>query len=330
MPERIQALRDWLQDDLGYSDYTLEPASSDASFRRYFRITRNGRSVIAMDAPPEKEDCSAFIKVTRMLYDLGLNVPELLEQDQEKGFLLLGDLGQRAYLDALDESTVDRLYGDAMAALAVMQACGPDDGRLPPYDSALLLREMQLFETWLLETHLHVRLPVAQQEQLAACFQLLADTALQQPRVFVHRDYHSRNLLVTSKNNPGIIDYQDAVVGPVTYDLVSLLKDCYIHWPRQRVREWALGHRELMLQSGILREEISERVFMRWFDYMGVQRHLKAAGIFARLYHRDQKPGYLQDIPRTLTYILELEDDYSELAFLQQLVREQVMPVLNR
>ena len=328
MPQRIQALQDWLQNDLGFTDYTLEPASSDASFRRYFRIVRNGQSYIVMDAPPEREDCAPFILVTRMLFDLGLHVPELIEMDTGKGFLLLGDLGQQAYLEALNEQTVDRLYGDALAALAVMQACGPNDARLPAYDRALLLREMALFPDWLLGTHLELALTDDQRQRLDAGFALLADNALQQPQVFVHRDYHARNLMVTVSNNPGIIDYQDAVVGPVTYDLVSLLRDCYIQWPRARVENWALGYRELAQQSGILRMDVDEAQFLRWFDRMGVQRHLKAAGIFARLNHRDHKPGYLADIPRTLGYIVEVSERDAELGSLGELIREQVLPSL--
>jgi N-acetylmuramate 1-kinase len=328
VPDRIQALRRWLQDELGFSDYGLEPASSDASFRRYFRIQRAGRSYIAMDAPPQQEDCRPFIQVTRLLFDLGLNVPELLESDPAQGFLLLGDLGDRPYLQALNEQTVDRLYGDALAALAVMQACGPNDGRLPPYDRELLLREMALFPEWLLQTHLDLALDEEQERQLGETFTLLMDNALQQPQVFVHRDYHSRNLMVTAVNNPGILDYQDAVVGPVTYDLVSLLRDCYIRWPRARVEDWALGYRELAQQSGILREDVGEAQFLRWFDRMGVQRHLKAAGIFARLNHRDGKPGYLADIPRTLWYIVEVAEHDAELGFLGTLIRERVLPRL--
>ena len=329
MPHRIQALQQWLQDDLGFSDYGLEPASTDASFRRYFRIHRDGRSYIAMDAPPPQEDCRPFIQVTRLLFDLGLHVPELLEADSGRGFLLLGDLGTRSYLQALNEETVDRLYGDALAALVVMQACGPNDGRLPPYDRPLLLREMALFPDWLLGAHLGLAPDEARTASLESLFGLLADNALQQPQVFVHRDYHSRNLMVTASNNPGILDYQDAVVGPVTYDLVSLLRDCYIRWPRTRVQDWALGYRELAQQSGILREDVSEARFLRWFDRMGVQRHLKAAGIFARLNHRDGKPGYLADIPRTLGYIVEVAEQDADLAFLGDLIVAEVLPRLG-
>jgi hypothetical protein len=329
VPHRIKALQQWLQDDLGFTDYGLEPASTDASFRRYFRVHRAGRSYIAMDAPPPQEDCRPFIQVTQLLFDLGLHVPELLEADAGQGFLLLGDLGTRSYLQALNEETVDRLYGDALAALVVMQACGPDDDRLPAYDRPMLLRELALFPDWLLRAHLGLALDEAQGHSLEAAFALLADNALEQPRVFVHRDYHSRNLMVTGSNNPGILDYQDAVVGPVTYDLVSLLRDCYIRWPRARVEDWALGYRELARQSGILRAEVNEERFLRWFDRMGVQRHLKASGIFARLHHRDGKPGYLADIPRTLGYIVEVAEHDPELGFLGGLIETEVLPRLG-
>lgn len=330
MAQRIKALHNWLQSELGFADYQLEPASADASFRRYFRITRDGETCIAMDAPPENEDCRPFMQVTRMLFDLGLHVPELLESDLERGFLLLGDLGTQPYLDVLDEQNVDRLYGDAMGALLAMQACVPALGELPLYDRALLLREMGLFRDWLLVTHLGLQLDDQDQRSLQQVCDALADTALEQPRVFVHRDYHSRNLMVTASNNPGIIDYQDAVLGPVTYDLVSLLRDCYVQWPVERVRDWALGYWDLAQQSGILRPDVSEAQFLRWFDWMGVQRHLKAAGIFARLNHRDNKPGYMADIPRTLSYVVEVAGRYPELEFLGELVEARVLPGLVR
>ncbi len=329
MAQRIQALHDWLQKELGFHDYQLAPASSDASFRRYFRISRNSDTYIAMDAPPQQEDCRPFVQVTRMLFGLGLHVPELLEADLEQGFLLLGDLGTQPYLDALNAQSVHRLYGDAMAALVVMQACAPARGALPPYDRALLMREMGLFRDWLLVTHLGLKLDDQQQQVLQQVCDALADAALEQPQVFVHRDYHSRNLMVTPSNNPGIIDYQDAVLGPVTYDLVSLLRDCYIKWRAQQVQDWALGYWDLAQQSGILRPEHSEAQFLRWFDWMGVQRHLKASGIFARLNHRDNKPGYLEDIPRTLSYVVEVAGRYPELAFLGELLEERVLPGLE-
>ncbi len=314
MSDRLDCLQQWTRGQLGWPDADLKPASADASFRRYFRVQQGDESYVLMDAPPEKEDCGPFIHVSRLLLALGLHVPEILASDLEQGFLLLSDLGTRLYLDELNESSVDRLYGDALGALATLQSCGPDSG-LPRYDRKLLLSEMSLFRDWLLDTHLGVQLGESQQDDLQRSFERLADNALEQPQVCVHRDYHSRNLMLSARHNPGILDYQDAVTGPVTYDLVSLLRDCYISWPRQRVEDWALGYFELAAQTGIVRpDQVNEQQFLKWFDWMGVQRHLKAAGIFARLNHRDGKPGYMNDIPRTLGYVSDVCSRYSELA----------------
>jgi len=324
VPERLELLNRWLESELAFRDYTLRPASSDASFRRYFRVVHDGASFIVMDAPPDREDSRPFVRVAKRLFDAGLNAPEVIDEDLARGFLLLSDLGSSPYLGALNEASVERLYGDALGALAGIQAC--DCAGLPPYDRDLLLREMGLFREWLVGKHLGITLDAARHAMLDAAFDLLADNALAQPQVFVHRDYHSRNLMVTPRNNPGILDFQDAVCGPVTYDLVSLLRDCYIAWPRARVEDWALGYQELALQTGILREEHEDPArFLLWFDLMGVQRHLKASGIFARLNHRDGKPGYLGDIPRTLGYITGLRDRHPVLAPLCTFVEDEVL-----
>jgi aminoglycoside/choline kinase family phosphotransferase len=331
VPERLEQLKRWLESELDFNEYTLNPASADASFRRYFRVVHQGESFIVMDAPPEKEDSRPFISVSRMFFDVGLNVPAVIDDDLEQGFLLLSDLGSRPYLDELNSETVERLYGDALSALATIQTCIPANGGLPLYDRTLLLTEMELFREWLLGKHLGVTQEGSQTAVIDAAFSLLADSALEQPQVCVHRDYHSRNLMITARNNPGILDFQDAVIGPVTYDLVSLLRDCYIEWPRARVEDWALGYQELALQSGILREEHGDPVrFLRWFDLMGMQRHLKAAGIFARLNHRDGKPGYLADIPRTLGYVVDVASRYDELAEFGTFVAEEVTDRLAR
>ncbi len=319
MGERHAQLQRWLGTDLGIGTFEIAPASIDASFRRYFRVRTAEASYIAMDAPPTHEDCRSFVQVARMFLALGLHVPEVLAQDLARGFLLLSDLGTLLFLEALSESSVERLYGDALGALLTLQACGPRAEVLPAYDRTLLLREMELFREWYLGRHRGLALSPGQHQVLTDTFEQLAGSALEQPRVCVHRDFHSRNLMVTERNNPGILDFQDAVIGPVTYDLVSLLRDCYIAWPRARVEDWALGYHQLALQSGVLRED-NEAQFLRWFDLMGVQRHLKATGIFARLYHRDGKSGYLDDIPRTLGYVREVAARYAELHPLQNLL----------
>lgn len=328
MDTRFEALRHWVRRVLGATHGDIRPASSDASFRRYFRVVRDGDSFIVMDAPPEKEDSRPYVAIAQRFHSLGLNVPRILEQDLERGFLLLSDLGDRLYLPSLNETTVERLYGDALRALTVLQigAYAPDAaGFLPDYDEALLRREMELFRDWYLGRHLGLTLTRSQNRQLDQVFEALIASAHVQPQVWVHRDYHSRNLLVTGQNNPGIVDFQDAVLGPVTYDLVSLLRDCYIAWPRARVEEWAMGYRAFALQAGIPVGVDAGR-FLTWFDLMGVQRHLKASGIFARLYHRDAKPGYLPDIPRTLGYVLDVAARHPELEPLAALLRDLRIP----
>jgi N-acetylmuramate 1-kinase len=327
MDPRQSQLETWLSRDCGLTRFAVTPASGDASFRRYFRIAlADGTTRIAMDAPPSHEDCGPYLHVGAELAAIGLHVPEVHLAAPELGFLLLEDLGDTLYLDALDDVSADRLYGDALGALATLQACGPRAG-LPPYDIALLQREMELFRDWLCDRLLGLPLDAADHGRLDGTFALLTGNALEQPRVCVHRDYHSRNLMVSAPPRPGILDFQDAVIGPVTYDLVSLLKDCYVRWPQTRVDEWAMGYFELAVQSGVL-EAGSEGRFLRWFDLMGAQRHLKAAGIFARLWLRDGKPGYLKDIPRTLGYVVEAAARRPELADLSALVEDRVLPAM--
>ena len=321
MSERLAELQHWLADELGFGDFTIEPASSDASFRRYFRVTSGKTSQIVMDAPPDKEDCGPFISIASILADLGLNVPLILEADLRRGFLLMSDLGSVHYLQALNEQNVERLYGDALHALRLLQTVPVEDAGIPDYDRDLLLREMALFRDWYLGRHLQLTMSEALSEVLEQSFAFLAEAALSQPRAWVHRDYHSRNLMVTEMSNPGILDFQDAVIGPLTYDLVSLLRDCYVNWPQERVMGWVRDYLAISQANGML-SGIDPQQFQRWFDLMGVQRHLKAVGIFARLNHRDSKPGYLPDIPRTLGYVLEVSARYSELGPLRRLLEE--------
>ncbi|HEX7011688.1 MAG TPA: phosphotransferase [Steroidobacteraceae bacterium] len=331
---RFEQLRAWLARLFGTDDFELTTASADASFRRYFRATRDGQSWIAMDAPPEKEDIEPYIRIASMLIDVGVNAPRVLERDLAQGFLLCSDLGSRTYLAELEEGgEAERLYSDAIDALIRIQARGASHAAsLPPYDEALLRREMALFPEWFCARHLNLALDPEDSATLARAFDVLAAEALAQPRVFVHRDYHSRNLMVGDGKrygpNPGILDFQDAVSGPVTYDLVSLLRDCYIAWPRERVAAWMTRFRESAAREGIPVAS-SAAQFERWFDWMGVQRHLKAIGIFARLWHRDGKPGYLKDIPRTLGYVHEVSGRYPELHGLRSLIERRVLPALD-
>ena len=324
---RLDLLRRWLENDLGWRDSGLAPASADASFRRYFRVTRPECTFVAMDAPPDKEDVGPYLKVAAMLGAIGVHAPRVLARNAVDGFLLLTDLGSTTYLaDLADRTRGPALYADAIASLVRIQARGAAHAKdLPPYDEQLLRFEMSLFPDWLLSRHLGVSLHGDEARDLAAAVDLLVANALEQPQVFVHRDYHSRNLMVCPGEDPGILDFQDAVHGPLTYDLVSLLRDCYIAWPQEQVIAWALDFRRQAALVG-LDTGGDETQFLRWFDLMGVQRHLKASGIFARLWHRDGKPGYLPDVPRTLEYVEQACARHAELAALGELVGRRVLP----
>lgn len=312
---RLEQLKHWLSVSLDIQDFHIEPASADASFRRYFRVSTHSQSWVVMDAPPDKEDCHPFVHVAQMIEATGVQAPHIFHHHETDGFMLLSDLGSTQYLSALTDASADALYTDAINALIKMQTL---QNGLPNYDDTLLHTEMSLFREWYLGTHLNIQLNTEQATTLKNTFDYLADNAQQQPQVFVHRDYHSRNLMITDTDNPGVIDFQDAVTGPISYDLVSLLKDCYIAWPRQKVEHWL----NYFLHNNPLTADISYDQFRRWFDLMGVQRHLKAIGIFARLNHRDGKPGYLDDIPRTLAYVIDCCQHYDELHDMAELLQQ--------
>ncbi|OUD12295.1 aminoglycoside phosphotransferase family protein [Thioflexithrix psekupsensis] len=332
MSERLDALHHWLQYEITLDTPTDTPtltlASSDASFRRYFRWHTAQGSYIVMDAPPPQEDCRPFVAVAQQLLAAGVRVPTIFACDVTRGFLLLTDFGDTVYLDVLNSERVDVLYEAALNMLLHIQHADPH--QLPLYDATLLQREMALFVDWLLLQHLRLILSDADRAMLAQQFALLTESALCQPQVFVHRDYHSRNLMFSPEHptTPGVLDFQDAVRGAITYDLVSLLRDCYIAWPEDRVIAWVRNYQEKLQQAGLM-AEVDHATFLRWFDWMGVQRHLKASGIFARLYHRDGKIGYLADIPRTLDYIVTVCANYPELQPLGHFVTRRVLPVLQ-
>jgi len=316
---RLESLTQWIKRHPGLDKADISVASADASFRRYFRVTHAGGSLVAMDAPPEQEDVAPFIDITQRLEAAKLRVPHIHASDLQQGFLLLDDLGSQDFLHGLSRDSVDELYSDALSALLKIQVADTQD--LPIYNKNLLASELSLFQDWYLGVHLGIELDQDQCEQLGKVFSALIDNALEQPQVFVHRDYHSRNLMITANNNPGIIDYQDAVLGPITYDLVSLLRDCYISWPSAQVKTWALHYRDQAVANDLL-APTQDQQFLRWFDLMGIQRHLKAIGIFSRLNHRDGKSGYLDDIPRTLNYVLENAPYYGETKPLLKLVND--------
>lgn len=317
MTSRLEQLDQWLQKATAQTYKNICPASSDASFRRYFRVTgvRDKHSYIVMDAPPDKEDCTPFIHVTDLIRSVGVNAPEIIARSDE-GFLLLSDLGDKPYFDNLSDETADVMYGDAITALIKMQKIRD---HLPAYDVMRLQGELDLFEAWYLNDHLGASLNSDEKDSLNNTFTILIDNALEQTQVFVHRDYHSRNLMFLDKHNPGVIDYQDAVIGPLTYDLVSLFKDCYIEWPREKIESW------LNIYLSASKLDVDKQQFLRWFDLMGVQRHLKILGIFCRLNYRDNKSQYLHALPLTLKYVVETCEQYDELRPLLKLLQRHVI-----
>ena len=327
MSDRYNLLQNWLTDTLNSSTFNLRPASEDASFRTYHRLFLKNKTFIVMDAPPEQEDCKSFIKITKKLHACNVNVPVIHNVNIEQGFLLLGDLGDNLYLNELNNNTIYELYSDAVNSLIAIQNLA-NVGGLDAYDGNLLRSEMNLFTEWLVEKHLQIKLDESQKKVLDKLFNLLVTNAEQQPKVFVHRDFHSRNLMVAKENNPGIIDYQDAVYGPISYDLVSILKDCYIKWPKEEIDKWVDFYLNKRHEEKS-KLKINHDEFVRWFDLMGVQRHLKASGIFARLSHRDGKDNFLKNIPKTLSYILDLKEVYKELRPICIMIEELVIPKLE-
>jgi aminoglycoside/choline kinase family phosphotransferase len=320
MDDRIRALDAWLRKALEGAAFRLESASADASFRRYFRVFLPGRTLIAMDAPPEREDSRPFLHVDRLLREAGLNAPGVIAHDLAQGFLLLTDLGTRSYLAALREGhEVERLFGDATTALVRWQAA-TRPGELPEYDEALLRRELMLFPDWYLARHLGVELSAAQRESLEGVFRRILAVNLAEPRVYVHRDYMPRNLMVCEPN-PGILDFQDAVHGPISYDVACLFRDAFISWEEERVLDGTIRYWEKARRAGLpVRADFAQ--FWRDVEWMGLQRHLKVLGIFARLHHRDGKRGYLEDTPRFLGYVRHAVSRYDELAPLGRLLDE--------
>ena len=344
--KRQQLLNDWLKSLYPAQAFSLAPASADASFRSYFRATFADRTVVAMDAPPQLEDCRPFIRIAQLFATTGVHVPEIIAQDLQQGFLLLSDLGNTTYLEALNTDNNRELYADACNALIKIQQASQENV-LPPYDEALLMREMRLFPEWYIGKHLQQTLSEKQTATLETTFQRIVQNNLAQPRVYVHRDYHSRNLMVVTPPvsatlsptslppvgeseagslreklfNPGILDFQDAVYGPITYDLVSLFKDAYIGWPEADVLDWLIRYWENARKAGLpVHEDFG--AFYRDYEWMGIQRHLKVLGIFARLCHRDGKEGYLKDMPLVMSYLRRACERYVDLKPLLRLLDE--------
>ncbi len=344
--QRQQQLTDWLSSLFPDQTFTLAPASADASFRRYFRATFvDGTTRVVMDAPPQHENCEPFLHIGKLFEQAGTHVPHVYAQDVTQGFLLLSDLGNTTYLQALQTESPKQLYAAATDALIKIQlASKPDE--LPPYNEALLRRELDLFPEWYIGKHLGVTLSDKQKSKLEEVFQRILANNLAQPRVYVHRDYHSRNLMyigsplpnplpqagggASKKSNflssPGILDFQDAVYGPITYDLASLFKDAYVKWEEADVMDWLIPYWEKARKAGLpVREDFGE--FYRDYEMMGVQRHIKVLGIFARLYHRDGKDGYLKDMPLVMEYLHKACERYIDLKPLLNILLELNMQI---
>ncbi len=319
---RLLQLQRWLASlppSLRLAPESLRPASADASFRRYFRLDAANATLVAMDAPPDREDSRPFVHVARLLHAAGLNAPRIVAQDLAQGFLLLTDLGTTTYLTALNGGAADALFADAIDALIKWQLASRAD-ELPPYDEALLRRELMLYPDWYVARHLQCTLTLSQQQALEGAFRAILDACLAQPRVYVHRDYMPRNLMV-SDPNPGVLDFQDAVYGPVTYDVVSLFRDAFVSWDEERVLDWTIRYWEKARRAGLpVGTDFAD--FWRAFEWMGLQRHLKVLGIFARINYRDGKPHYLADTPRFVAYVRSVTHRYVALAPLARLVDE--------
>lgn len=336
MDQRQAALAHWAADQINTLFQQQLPAeldvvSGDASFRRYFRIKSSAQSWICVDAPPEKENSRQFVDIARQWFVHHVHVPEVLAFDEAQGFMLLSDFGDVMLHPLLNEQTADELYGKSLEALLKIQQLPVDaasaGGRIPDYDGELLDREMELFRDWLCQQHLQIELTNQDHQLLDDVFARLRASALQQPQVVVHRDYHSRNLMVCQDDTIGIIDFQDAVFGPVTYDLVSLLKDCYIAWPAEQVQCWASDYHKKLQGLGLYSGSTEQ--FLSDFNRMGMQRHLKAAGIFARLSIRDGKHGYLLDVPRTCEYLLAAARSDAEFSAFADWLEHRFLPVLQ-
>ncbi|MFZ5579553.1 MAG: aminoglycoside phosphotransferase family protein [Pseudomonadota bacterium] len=308
MNDRTTLIRGWLSEEIGITFNAITPASSDASFRRYLRIHTQDGTRIVMDAPPEHEDIRPFVRIAHILESRKIHVPHIYACCEVRGLMLLEDLGHKSYLSELTPNTANALYGKSINTLCQIQACPTDS--LPIYDSTLLMREMRLFEEWFIEHHLGISLSANEKTLLNEVYENLTKRALGQNKAFVHRDFHSRNLMQTANNSPGVIDFQDAVVGPITYDLISMLRDSYIEWPESDVIRWARQFHELLVDQASPAPAWDR--FWDDFNWMSAQRHLKVLGIFARLHHRDGKSGYLKDIPLTLKNLRKALQPYPE------------------
>ena len=327
---RTTALTHWLESKFSTQKIDLLPLTGDAGFRRYFRFTYQNESYIAVDAPVALSNNQAFLTVQQILQDVGVNVPTIMQADLKLGFLCLSDFGDLVLADKLSQANMNQYYAKAIVELNKMLTCATASvENLPLYDEKFIFTELDIFNEWLLEKHLGIYLSADEKVVLKRCFDELVSAIVEQPKTFMHRDYHSRNIMQLKNDELGIIDFQDAVNGPVIYDLVSLLRDCYVRWPNNLIAP-LIEHYRLQVQNYFPSETITKEKWQYWFDLTGLQRHIKASGIFARLYHRDNKAGYLGDIPLTLSYIQDVSAQYDKLSFLHELVSKRVIPALTK
>ena len=338
-PSRLVQLNTWLCNNFDVNSIKLDSLTGDAGFRKYYRFTMNNKSYIAVDAIPAMSNNLAFVEIQKVLQQV-INVPEIIFSDLDLGFFCLSDFGDKLFSDALTLDNMECSYQKAINILPqIAHAQLPQNYSLPQYDAKFVNVECHIFTEWLLGVHLNITLNEQEKAQLQTCFNILVDNALEQPQVIMHRDYHSRNLmLINSEQEPadtteieielGVIDFQDAVIGPITYDIVSLLRDCYVKWPNAKVKDLFYYFYQL-IDADNKYPDVTQEQWLRWFDLMGMQRHVKASGILVRVYHRDHKNGYLKDIPLTLSYIIDVSAQYSELSFLHDLVLHKVMPLLD-
>lgn len=339
MTEHERALYVWVVEQLAQAAQTKgesfdaapmrwQPLPGDAGQRRYYRLICNNARFIAVYSPPATEPNASFVGIGEFLLQHGLWVPRFLAKNMQQGFFLLDDLGSDLYLQHLNEERVENLYAQGLSALLKIQSCPKNEALFPRYDRAKLLEELSLFPDWLIEKKLAHNLTSVERNLLDRTFTLLIDSACEQPQVVVHRDYHSRNIIHGVNGEPGILDFQDGVIGPVTYDLVSLLRDCYIRWPNERVQGWALTYRNMVLAAGVI-PPVDEPTFLRWFDLMGLQRHIKVLGIFARLSLRDGKHGYLQDLPLVISYVRDVAKANPDMHEFLHWFDETLMPLIR-
>lgn len=331
--QRKAAIEYWLH-RCDIQSFVLQPMVGDASFRRYFRLLVPEKTFVIMDAPPPQENVRSFVAIAQALRQIGVHTPEIIQADLEQGFLLMTDFGEATYLKTLHKDNADLLYHRALQTLAVIQSCRTVSNHpLPSFNADFMYKELAWFKEWFLQKWLGVSLSLDAEKNLDACYTQIVQAATNQPQVFMHRDYHSANLMVILDSEGysqkvGVLDFQDAFIGPITYDLVSLLRDCYIDWSQDKVRQWALAYSRILHERGVL-THIEDQTFLHWFDMMGMQRHLKALLTFARKAVRDHQPHYLQYVPRTLKCLLNVSQHYSELNYLHDYLTMNVKPLLE-